>query len=182
MSKICLTFLLTLLHQLQTVWLLIITCFIATNSFISQSVAISKFYHSTTGTSTSVASTDKTRTIDTKFGHGVDVTFEFSHDRYFYITENTIANVQPIVSTAITGTYFITPISKISFEFNILAPLSFLLGSNAPNWISVNSSTGELSVNSSGIAVGTIVTFELLTRVSISSVKESKLVTIQITG
>jgi hypothetical protein len=62
-----------------------------------------------------------------------------------------------------------------------IATLRYYLSAGAPSWVNVGETTGILEVNTAEVPVGTIVVFEILVKVDISTYMEGKQITIRVT-
>jgi len=101
---------------------------------------------------------------DLTFGFGSDIVFDTSAVVYSNLSPSPNVEVTPTIASSTSGTAVIT----------------YSLDSSSPNWVSIDSFTGRLTLDMTGIAPGSAFNFKMLAKVSISTVGETKQITLEI--
>jgi len=105
-----------------------------------------------------------TKVDDPTFGYGSDVTYDTVEETYSNLISNVNVELTPSFASSTSST----------------TPITYSLDSSSPSWVTIDSSTGVLTIDTTGVSAGTVSVFNMLAKVSISSVTESKQITLEV--
>jgi len=114
--------------------------------------------------STLQVSTDATKINDATFGYASDVTIDDDSVIYSDLSQQENVQITPVFTLSTSGT----------------TPITYSLNEGCPNWISIDSSTGKITMDTTEVSPGTKTTFTIISQVSISELTQSKQVTVEV--